>query len=395
LRPPGKDVAVAVCFTAVAQAVTWAQLDEPNNFHGGRGLNSALSFAVTAALAWRRRAPLAAVSWAVAVFCLSDVVVRHDVAALSSFVPLIVLTAAAGYHAGRRQAIAAAAVAAVGLTTVVLVEPELRSASNLVYDLVFLLAPWLAGRGLREREDRASALGADLERERAAQETARQQVVAAERVRIARELHDVVAHSVAVMVIQLGAARMNLHNDSEAAECSLLAAEDVGRQALGELRRLLEVLRADDHPLAGNPGVVPSPPQPGLIQLPALVANARATGVEVRLDITGEPSMPPPGLDLTAYRIIQEAVTNSLKHAHATHIDVHLGYGRDGLEIDVTDDGEGGSAPGPGTGHGLVGIQERVAVFGGVTDARLQPGGGWRVHAYLPFAGQEPAQAAR
>ena len=191
-----------------------------------------------------------------------------------------------------------------------------------------------------------------------------------ERLRIARELHDIVAHSVAVMVIQMGAARMRLPTGATGAEAPLLAAEDVGRQALDDLRRLLGVLRADEEVGNGSSGRSPQPPQPGLSQLGALVTQTRAAGVLVEVEVEGDPVELPAGLDLTAYRIVQEALTNILKHSRAAHATVWLAYKPSLLLLDVVDDGPHTPAN-EGNGHGLVGINERVSLFGGT--ARTGP----------------------
>jgi signal transduction histidine kinase len=378
-RPPATDVAIAVVFAVVGQVVTWGQLEDAQTFEGPRALNAVLNLLLMAALAWRRRAPLVALSWAVAVYFLSHPLVPHDLSLLVAFVPLIVLTASAGYSCPRRRAFLAAGIAVLGLTVVTLSTPWLRYADHFAYNLVFLLAPWLAARGLREREDRAAALSAALAGERAAKDAAVREVAAAERVRIARELHDIVAHSVSVMVVQIGAARMQVQSGAPGAEAPLLAAEDVGRQALADLRRLLGVLRADEATGAG-----PQAPQPGLSALDTLVGQTRATGLHVDVRVDGDPVVLPPGLDLTAYRIVQEALTNTLKHSGADRATVRLGYGTSSLLVDVVDDGTATPAD-DATGHGLVGIRERVATFGGTVSTGHLPGGGWRVRAELPL----------
>ena len=381
-RPPATDVAIAAAFAVVGQRVTWGRLDDPTAFAGPRVVNAALNLLLMAAIAWRRRAPLVALCWAVTVYYLPQVLVQHDVTLLAGFVPLIVLTASAGYSCPRRRAFLAAAIAVVGLIAVTLATSWLRTPEYFAYNLVFLLGPWLAARGLREREDRAAALSAVLATERANQVAALREVAASERVRIARELHDVVAHSVSVMVVQIGAARMQLRIRAASAEAPLLAAEDVGRQALTELRRLLGVLRADE--AADGSAAGPQPPQPGLSALDALVAQTRAAGVLVEVQVAGDPVELPAGLDLTAYRIVQEALTNTLKHGGAVHASVRLAYAPSSLLIDVIDDGTDTPAD-EGTGHGLVGISERVSLFGGTATTGRIAGGGWRVHAELPL----------
>jgi signal transduction histidine kinase len=387
-RPPATDLAIAVGFAVVGQIVTWGQFDDPQSFEGPRAFNALLNLLVMAALAWRRRAPLAAVSWAVAVYCLSTVVVPHDVSLLAGFLPIIVLTASAGYACPRRRALAAAGVAVLGVTAVTLSTPWLRSVDYFAYHLVYLLAPWLAARGLREREDRAAALSAALAGERAAKEAALREVAAHERARIARELHDIVAHSVSVMVVQVGAARMQLQTGSGAAEPPLLAAEEVGRQALSDLRRLLGVLRADEA-VDGEAGL--QSPQPGLSALEALVAQAEATGLDVVVQLEGDPVPLPEGLDLTAYRIVQEALTNTLKHSGAVRAWVRVRYEPSSLLIEVVDDGTR-RPPADGTGHGLVGMHERVSLFGGTLSTGPAADGGWRVRAELPLPAPSPVE---
>lgn len=381
-RPPVTDVVIAAVFVVVGQLVTWGRLDEPSSFAGPRPANAVLNLLLMASLAWRRRAPLPAVGWAVAIFYLPQPLMQHDVTLLAGFVPLIVLTASAGYYCPRRQAVLAAAIGLAGLTTVTLATPWLRSPSYFAYNVVFLLAPWLAARGLREREDRAAALGAALARERTAQEAALAEVVATERARLARELHDIVAHSVSVMVIQMGAARLRLPPGTDSVASPLLAAEEVGRQALADLRRLLEILRADESLDQTVPGT-PQAPQPGLASLDEMIATIRATGLLVDVHIEGDPVELPAGLSLTVYRIVQEALTNALRHSGSPRATVRLAYRDAGLLVEVIDAGPSARS-GDSSGHGLIGIGERVALFGGRSDVGPVPGGGWRVQAELP-----------
>jgi signal transduction histidine kinase len=179
---------------------------------------------------------------------------------------------------------------------------------------------------------------------------------------------------------------MQLEKEPRAAEGPLLAAEDVGRQALADLRRLLGVLRAGDA-VVGGIGAEPHAPQPGLSALGALVVHTTAAGLRVALRVDGEPVRLPAMLDLTAYRIVQEALTNALKHSGGTEVSVRLGYGPSSLTIDVRDDGSGPpSTDDGGTGHGLIGIRERAAVFGGTATTGPTVAGGWQVRVHLPLA---------
>jgi len=210
-----------------------------------------------------------------------------------------------------------------------------------------------------------------------------------ERARIARELHDVVAHGLSVIVVQAGAERRSLTGDRadvdvEAIDAALGAIEKSGRDALVDLRRLLGLLRKTEEPLA-------LAPQPGLAQLEDLVATARRAGLEVEVDVIGDRLPLPPSLDLTAYRIMQEALTNVLKHADARFVRVAVGFQRSHLDLEVTDDGTPPrsapaehAAPVEGAGQGLIGMRERVKVFGGTVTAGSVPAGGWVVHARLP-----------
>ena len=245
-------------------------------------------------------------------------------------------------------------------------------------ELVGGASVWLAGNTVRQRQAQAEALAErarQLERER---ELATQLALADERARIARELHDVVAHSVSVMVVQTGAARTLLTKQPARATEALLAVEGAGREALGELRRLLGLLTDP----AAEPNLAP---QPGLGQLDRLVERVGQAGLPVDVRIAGTPRPLPPGLDLTAYRILQEALTNALKYASGAPTDVLVEFDDRELRLEVVDHG-GQTAPGArGSGRGLLGMHERVAVYGGHLEAGRRPEGGFAVRARLPL----------
>ena len=240
-------------------------------------------------------------------------------------------------------------------------------------------AAWLLGDYLRTRrayiaelEDRA----ARLERER---DQDRQLAADEERSRIARELHDVVAHDVSVIAIQAGAARTVQASQPQAAAQALGLIETTARRTLVELSQLLGVLRKSDGTSPGRN------PQPGIDQLSTLVTELRSAGLSEDLAVTGEAAPLPPALDLSAYRIVQEATTNVLKHAHARHVEIRVRYSGDVLGLEVLDDGiakNGGSSL---SGHGIIGMRERVALFGGALSAGPRPGGGFAVVARLPL----------
>jgi signal transduction histidine kinase len=235
---------------------------------------------------------------------------------------------------------------------------------------------WYIGRRLRIRGERA----AQLERERAAEA---RRAIAEERTRIARELHDVVAHRVSLMTVQAGAAKTVADDDPEGAAQAMHEVEKAGRQALDELRHLLGVLRPDAE--AGELG-----PQSGLADVPRLVDRFRAAGLDVSLTTEGAQRALPARVDLSAYRIVQEALTNALKHAGpGARAEVRLSTDKRHVAIEVLDDGRGGSIL-PGSGHGIVGMRERALLLGGSFHAGPRPGGGFQIVARLPV-GDEPA----
>jgi signal transduction histidine kinase len=252
-------------------------------------------------------------------------------------------------------------------------------------------AAWLSAR----RQAELTAQAAELRR---SQEQNTRGAVVAERVRIARDLHDVVAHHVSVMGVQAGAARRVFDKDGDAAREALRAVEDTARVAIGELRGLLGVLRAEPS-TAGPSTAGPStsdtaageyPSSPGLAELPELIAGARAGGLEADLGVYGQARPVPDGVALSAYRVVQEALTNVVRHAGARKADVRVRYLDHTLEIEVTDDGRTLQPDERTTGgFGLLGMRERVAVHGGELEAGPRPGGGFRVRAVLPTSAAE------
>jgi signal transduction histidine kinase len=245
---------------------------------------------------------------------------------------------------------------------------------------VFFVAAWLFGDYLRTRRAYVAQLeerAARLERER---DQDRRLAADEERTRIARELHDVVAHDVSVIAIQAGAARAVQATRPEAAAQALGLIETTARETLIELNRLLGVLRGSTGAAADRR------PQPGIDQLAGLVEGLRAAGLEVDARVEGDARSLPPAVDLSAYRIVQEATTNVLKHAHARRVDIRVRYTETMLALDVRDDGAGnGVDPASSSGHGLIGMRERVALFGGELRAGRNPAGGFSVHARLPL----------
>jgi signal transduction histidine kinase len=263
-----------------------------------------------------------------------------------------------------------------GITTVVNNVPGHLTAELLFIPVDFGIA-WAAGFALRERAEKAEAAemrAAQAERER---EAAARVAVAEERSRIARELHDIVAHAVSVMVLQVGAVRHKLPADLAEDKDALTGVERAGRRALTEMRRLLAAMR-------GEGEEAELVPQPGLDGLDSLLAEINRAGLPVELHVDGDPVPLPRGIDLSAYRIVQEGLTNALKHAHASDADVTVRYLPDELEIEIRDNGQGSSTT-DGLGHGLVGVRERVKIYGGEMSAGMANGGGFVLSTRLPL----------
>jgi signal transduction histidine kinase len=325
----------------------------------------------TLPLAVRRYRPRAV--FAVTLGAALGTAVLTDSPTLPAGVVVALYTVAA--HCDRKTALRAALATGVLLVPALLVSPRGGDGAALVIPASLLLAiGWVLGDNLRTRraylrevEDKAER----LERER--EENARR-AAAEEQARIARELHDVIAHNVSVMVVQAAAAGDVFDAQPTKAREALASIEKTGREALTELRRLLGAVRADD-------GKVP---QPGLGRLPALLDQVRAAGLDVDVETEGEQRQLPLGIDLSAYRIVQEALTNTLKHAGASHAQVVLRYSDDELAIDVTDDGRGPTTNGD-QGHGLIGMRERAALYDGDLAAGPRAEGGFAVSARFPL----------
>jgi len=267
----------------------------------------------------------------------------------------------------------------LGCAAVVVYNFPGRAASELVFTPLLFAVAWLAGFALRERAMQAEAAEARAVQAERDRETAARIAVAEERARIARELHDVVAHAVSLMVLQVGAVRHGMPESAAQDRDALQNVEQVGRAALAEMRTLLGAMRRDSDP-------VDLAPQPGLSDVDALLADVRAAGLPVRMQIEGEPLVLPRAIDLSAYRIVQEGLTNSLKHAGAHQADVALRYGANEVLVEVRDDGRG-PATGDGLGHGLIGINERVKIYGGDLKVGAASGGGFVLRARLPLNG--------
>jgi signal transduction histidine kinase len=253
-----------------------------------------------------------------------------------------------------------------------------RSVSQLVLIPLVFVVSWIAGFAVRERAGQAEAAEARATQAERERDAAARIAVAEERARIARELHDIVAHAVSVMVLQVGAVRHKLPDSLNEDREALCSVERAGRTALADMRRLLAAMR----PNGDEAELVP---QPGLDRLDSLVEAVGRAGLPVHLHVDGEPFPLPRGIDLSAYRIVQEGLTNALKHSSASQADVTVHYMPDELELEVRDDGEGNSTT-DGLGHGLVGIRERVKIYGGDMSVGPSTGGGFVLSTRLPVS---------
>jgi signal transduction histidine kinase len=258
-------------------------------------------------------------------------------------------------------------------------------AANLLWDVgIIAVLPWVVGRWMRERSARARASRARAERLDAEHEYYERVAALGERARLAREIHDVIAHSVSVMVIQSAAARTVLAGEPERAESALRSVERAGREAMAEMRRLLGVL--------GDGGELRAlAPQPGLDELDELIERSRASGLDVSLRSTGEPVTVSPGVGLCAYRVVQEALTNTIKHAGPAHAEVSIRWSPEALELDVTDDGRGEARIVVAGGHGIAGMRERVALHGGSVVAGPARARGFAVTVRIPLLERQAA----
>ena len=338
------------------------------------GLAFLLLFTQTVPLLWRRSRPIEALALVAASSAARLTLGRTEFDIILAMTAAVY--AASVYAASReRLAVGGMAVGSVAVGAGGLLIVGARAPWAVLLPLGALsLAAWVVGDYVRNRRRYMADLEARAERLEQEAEQTRQRAAEEERLRIARELHDVVAHQVSLMAIQAGAARVGEASDERAALASIEAG---ARETLAELNRLLGILRKDGTPAARSP-------QPGLADVETLLQGAREAGLVVQLEVTGAVSSVPAAVDLSAYRILQEAITNALKHSGASRIDVRIDHSSSALEITVFDDGAGPASGRIGSGHGLIGMRERVELFGGSMEAGASELGGFRVHARLP-----------
>jgi signal transduction histidine kinase len=355
-------------------AVYVAEVLTESGFAGHRPVNLLLGLAFSASLLLRRRYPIVPLVAGLVVIELANLArpaVPNALAETGAFLFGFVF---AIYSAGRYatgSSVFACVLLVLAAVPLAGIEPgDPVAFTDLAFFIMFLGGPFVGGRIVRRRVLRERVL--EVERDTKAAEA-----VAEERTRIARELHDVVSHSISVVVLQARGGRKLLSEEPDAAREAFDVIERVSEQALTEMRRLLGLLRQEDEELV-------LAPQPSLARIDELVSALKASGLPVEVTVEGEPAPLPPGVDVSAYRIVQEALTNSLKHAGPARAHVYVRYHDDDVELEILDDGAG-TGNGGGSGHGLAGIRERVAVIGGEMDTGRRPDGGYAVRARLPL----------
>ncbi|MGH7666309.1 MAG: sensor histidine kinase [Candidatus Dormibacteria bacterium] len=373
----GLDWALAALVSASALALVWLS---PGSRSEAAPVSLALLLVATLPLGRRRQHPFA-IFLLVGVAALLHVALGYNNDFAVTFAVLLALFSVAEHSSRRRAATAALLVALLLPVSFGLDWSHQHQVvlSDIPYNYGLFISAWVLGDDFRQRRIRLSELKERAARVESEQAVRLDQAAEHERRRIARELHDVIAHSVAVMVLQAGAARRIAAQQPGAAVQALGDIERIGRDAMGETRRLLGLTRST--PQDSLPA-----PQPRLADLEPLLELTRKAGIEVELRIQGEPRRLPEGLELSAYRIVQESLTNAIRHSDARSASVLVEYRPGELRLQVSDDGHG-SPVGDGSGHGLIGIRERVALFGGTVDASPQDGHGWRVSARLPTDG--------
>jgi signal transduction histidine kinase len=378
--PHAVDALIALVLTGVALGILVGRTGDQNGFRSNDFLGTALVLLQTLPLAVRRVSPL----WVVIVIgaaVAAHAALGYEMVQAGTFSSLVAVYGVASLTDNRRGLIAAAATAAALAVFFATNRGDFGAVGIASTSGTWALA-WLLGTYVRMRGEQADAAGeraASLERD---QEVRAREAVANERARMARELHDIVGHALNLIVIQAGGAQRAFESKPQAARDALVSIESASREALADMERMLGVLRAADD------GHADLGPQPGLKQLDSLAAQVSEAGLAVELIVEGSQLELPASVELSAYRIVQEALTNSLKHSRASHARVAVRYRADSLEIEVTDDGRGPPERGPGGnngGRGLLGMRERVALFGGDLSVGPAPTGGYRVQARLPF----------
>ena len=370
------DVVLAAVLTAIGVAEVALFLPAGSE----RAVHLPAVVLMCGAVAWWRARPVVA-TVGLGAGALALALADDELGAIAEGVAIILVAYGAGAGLALRRSLLTAGAIYGGMVAYLVATGQVEDA---VWNVLFVVPSWLVGRLMRDRRrriDELERLTAELERSR--EEQARL-AVAAEQARIAREMHDIVAHAVSLMTIQAAGGERVAERDPQRAREVFGVIREAGSEALGELRRMLGMLRGDD---GGAPD-----PQPSLDGLGALVERARAAGLDARLTLRGDglPDLPP-GPSLAAYRVVQEALTNAAKHAAGASVEVDVARQDGALHVVVRDDGTGAAAEpaAHGAGHGLIGMRERAAAYGGTLDAGPAVRGGYEVRLTLPL---DPAQ---
>jgi signal transduction histidine kinase len=373
----------ALLLTVFAQLDLRFNIDQSHHY-GSAYAVTVCTAAATAAVALRRRAPLlCAISVAGAV-AAPELFTTLTITLWGDFVPLLIAAYAVARYAAGRRAWFGVGILAGAIVVIMVRVPSIGTGSNIPFSfvpfvLVLVAARWQRRQEARHRETGRRALALEAE-----QEASIQAALAEERGRIARELHDIIAHSVSLMVVQAGAADDLLDRSPLEARAPLRSVQETGRQAVAELGRLLGLLRSAASEAKARA------PQPGVNDLSELVAQVRRAGLDVDLVVAGQERSLSPGLELTIYRIVQEALTNTLKHSGGARAEISVTYDDRGVRVMARDDGRAPNRD--GLGHGLIGMRERVALYGGSLRAGPSSGGGFEVESWLP---QPPGAAGQ
>jgi len=366
---PG-DLAVALTLAVLGELDVWFGF-----WLGSRAVNAVAVPLLALTLAWRRSRPLVVLAIVMGGTVVLSLAFGGSETSTAVFITVVAVYSAAAYASDVELAVAVALIVA-GIAVHDSHDPQIRSFSDAIWSTMMLGLSFLVGLGMRARQAQTHALEEQAAVLRKQQEVAGIEAAAEERGRIARELHDIISHSLGVVVLQAGAAEQMLERDPARVREALKAIRSTGLAAIVEMSTLLGLVRGDS--------VDSRQPQPSLSDLDALIATTRDAGLKVDLAIEGSRRALPAAVELSAFRIVQEGLTNALKHAGAVPTHVIVSYGSAELAVEVTD--EGGSASSvPGSGRGLAGIRERVAVFGGRLQAGPRADGGWTVRAAFPI----------
>ncbi len=365
-HPRVVDLVIAGGFLLI---LIFAVLTDDGYLSGPRWAYLATAGLMTVPLAWRRSAPLASLAVVMTGLAVQELLVDPAPTMDDALVPLLISAFSVAAYGTRTTA-------GLGLGFSLGAGAIWMGLDDIFFPVVAFGGAWVAGRlvqKLQRQSTMARSYAEALERERAA--TTRV-ALAEERTRIARELHDVVSHTLGVMVVQAGGERLHAAPGS-GAHTALASIEESGRLAMEQMRRLLSMLREEADPRS-------LVPQPGLEQLEELAESVRATGLSVSVLVQGDPHPIGPDLDVSTFRIVQEALTNTVRHGGATHAEIHLDWAANSLRIEVSDNGRGPSPTPSSDGHGLLGMRERVNLFGGVLSTGQSNLGGYRLVAQLP-----------